>query len=194
MNPKINLTDCLTELLLKANWNCTTPERHITKVVVFARFGELESAIRKVLEKAEEERPYFKGMRSAADQLVQFGTAEIISTLDKLLNSLDLGREGIRFNVCNYNYLHRHGMLDLLPGFDTDFRGDISAHWTVPFTRGARTVFRTDQSKFYVSQLRDKSASALQDVESITFDTFDQAASFCLNPEFYRAISLLAEA
>jgi hypothetical protein len=184
------------ELLFDCNWNATTPEAHISKVVCYASWGtsELVAAIRKDVGAVD--ATYMRHMAEVADEVEKLSSVELKQAIEEILDGEALTNTGIRFNAANYRFL-RSRSLDLLPSFDSDFHGDIQAIWDIPFTSGNHIITRTcknGQTAFYVSKEPRVRETPARAIEARQFQTFDDAVAFCICPAFHQAIAALIRA
>jgi hypothetical protein len=194
---KKTLQELLIQLITECNWNTKSPERHVSKIVVAAYWDGIPEAIRNEIkalgpdaEKYLQTRQRAQKFKTIAEELDHYETAEIRKAVDGiLLDERTLKQAGIRFNTCNYSSLKTQGRIDLLPDFDTQFRGNIKALVNIPFTGSAKTIIHTEwngRDAYFVGPAKKQDPFLPIAVEQ--FDQFEHAVAYCLSQSHYKAI------
>jgi hypothetical protein len=194
---KKTLQELLVQIITECNWNATSLERHVTKIVAAAHWDGIPEAIRAETtalgpdaEKYLRTGRQVEGLKTIATELEAFRSANIREVLDSiLLDDFTLKRAGIHFHTENYSFLKKQGRIDLLPDFETQFRGGIKALTNIPFTGGGKTIINTEKharDAYFVGPGRKQDPFLHVAVEQ--FEQFDHAVAYCLSQTHHKAI------
>lgn len=198
MDPKFQLSQLALQLLNDCNWNSTSQSHHVAKVIVAASRRSLLSGISADL--AKKEPQYMRGFTAVYDKLTKSSEEEIYEALIHCVwNQQITDRD---FYLANAEYLIANCRLDLLPHFETRFRGEIKALHALPLNK-AYTIVETEYDKdgktehhFYVTYPDDKNEllpwKSPTYMDSSYYTEFKHAVAFCLSPEFVQAIIKLS--
>jgi phosphoglycolate phosphatase-like HAD superfamily hydrolase len=101
---KKTLQDLLIQLITECNWNTTSPERHVSKIVVAAYWDGIPEAIRNEIkalgpdaEKYLQTGQRVQKFKTIAEELDHYETAEIRKAVDGiLLDERTLKQAGIK--------------------------------------------------------------------------------------------------
>ena len=191
MDPKFQVAQLALQLLNDCSWNSTSQSHHVAKILVASSRRSLLSTLAADLAKVEAK--YMRGFTSVYPQLSKFSEEEIYEALIHCVWNQQISDH--EFYLANAEYLIVNCRLDLLPHFETRFRGEIKALHALPVNK-AYTIIETEYDKdgklekhYYVTYQEQDTTH----MDSSYYTEFKHAVAFCLSPEFVQAIIKLSD-